>query len=220
MNCYVYRRDAMYDKDSSVVQKTLNFDLPLKRGRDKEYKIPPGASVFTCGTSDFFLNEADEWRIDAWNMIKHRIDLTFEIITKRIDRFHVNLPSDWGEGYENVCIGCTAENQDMADYRLPIFLNAPIRHRFIICEPLLEKVDLGRYLSSDLIENVVIGGESGNEGRVCDYAWVLSIRDQCIESHVPFYFKQTGTHFKKGSKVYTIERKKQHSQARKANINT
>ena len=120
-NCYVYRTDSRYGKDSSIVTKTANFDLPIRRGRNKEYKLKPGYDVFTCGTSDFFLEEADDWRKDAWSMIKARPDLDFLIITKRIHRFTINLPADWGEGYENVSIGCTMENQEMADYRM-VFL--------------------------------------------------------------------------------------------------
>jgi len=51
-------------------------------------------------------------------MIKRRPDLEFLILTKRIDRFPVSLPDDWGDGYENVNIGCTVETQSLADYRL------------------------------------------------------------------------------------------------------
>ena len=217
-NCYVYRRDSQFGKDSSAVSQTANFDLPARKNRKQEYRLPAGEEIFTCGTSDFFLAEADDWRADAWRFIKQRPDLTFWIITKRIDRFMARLPADWGEGYANAHIGCTAENQDRADYRLPIFLRMPIRHRFIICEPLLEAVDLGPYLLADQIEQVIAGGESGPDGRLCRYDWVLSLREQCAARQIAFRFKQTGTHFQKGDKQYTIPRKKQMSQAHKAGI--
>ena len=68
-----------------------------------------------------FCEEADEWRPEAWKMIRERDDLHFVIITKRIHRFQVGLPKDWEEGYDNVTICCTCENQNMADYRLPFF---------------------------------------------------------------------------------------------------
>ncbi len=141
-NCYVYRQDSKFEKDSSIVKKTNNFNLPIKRTRSKEYKIPSGDMVYTCFTSDFLLEVADDWRIDAWRMIAERRDLKFLFITKRIHRFHVSLPDDWGDGYENVAVGCTVENQERADYRLPIFLNLPIKHRLIICEPLLTDINL------------------------------------------------------------------------------
>lgn len=217
LNCYVYRTDAKYDKDSSVIAQTNNFNLPVKKNREKQYKIANDI-VYTCFTSDFLLEEADEWRIEAWKMIKLRSDLNFLFITKRIDRFLSNLPCDWGDGYDNVIVGCTCENQDRADYRLSIFLSLPIKHRIIICEPLLENLDLTNYLSNK-IERVVVGGESGSKARICDYSWVLNIREQCQNFGVSFWFKQTGARFRKDGKVYYISRKLQHHQARKANIN-
>ena len=48
---------------------------------------------------------------------------------------------DWGMGYENVTVCCTMENQRRADERLPMFLELPIRHKQIICEPLLGPID-------------------------------------------------------------------------------
>ena len=96
-NCYVYRRDAEFGKDSSIVTRTSSFDMPIKRNRKGEYKLQPdGESVYTCMTSDFFLDEADEWREEAWDIIRRRSDLHFVIITKRIHRFEVELPGDWG----------------------------------------------------------------------------------------------------------------------------
>ena len=83
------------------------FDLPLKKKRDGNFRLQQKGDVFTCGTSDFFLEEADEWRTEAWSMIRQRQDLSFLIITKRIHRFYEKLPPDWGEGYPNVKIGCT-----------------------------------------------------------------------------------------------------------------
>lgn len=77
-NCYVYRRDAEFGRDSSVVTQTANFSLPIKCSRRGEYKLKPdGESIYTCMTSDFFLEEADQWRPEAWNMIRLRGDLHF-----------------------------------------------------------------------------------------------------------------------------------------------
>lgn len=216
-NCYVYRTDSKYDKDSSIITKTRNFDLPIKKDRKGDYKIPSGELVYTCFTSDFFLEEADEWRKEAWKIMKKRSDLNFLIITKRIDRFKATLPDDWGSGYDNVIIGCTTENQDRADYRLPIFKEAFIKHKIIICEPLLGPINLSKFLDND-IEQVLVGGESGNEARICDYSWILNIRNQCIEKRINFYFKQTGARFLKDGKLYKIARKDQHRMARKAGI--
>lgn len=216
-NCYVYRRDSQFEKDSSLVCKTQNFDLPIKRKKNGEYKLKAGEIVNTCFTSDFFVEEADKWRNKAFEMIKLRSDLKFFIITKRIDRFISCIPSDWGNGYDNVLIACTVENQEMADYRLPIYINAPIKHKAIICSPLLGKIDLSSYLN-DKIELVSVGGESGINARICNYDYVLDIRNQCMGKNINFNFHQTGAFLKKDKKIYRILRKFQHSQAKKANI--
>ena len=219
-NCYVYRRDAEFGKDSSIVTKTAMFDLPLKRNRKKEYKLQPESEpVSTCMTSDFFIEDADEWRPSVWQMIRLRSDLNFVIITKRIDRFQTCIPNDWKDGYENVTILCTCENQVQADYRLPIFLSLPIKHKCIIHEPMLETIFIEPYLKSGQIEQVICGGESGEHARLCDFAWILSTRQQCINHNVSFYFKQTGALFKKENKIYKIKRKHQMTQAEKAGIN-
>jgi protein gp37 len=210
--------DTRHDKDASAVTKNSNFNLPIKKTRNGAYKLIPGETIYTCFTSDFFLDEADEWRIDAWQMIRLRKDLNFLIITKRIDRFKVNLPDDWGEGWENVIIYSTCENQERADFRLPILTSLPIKHKGICCEPLVGAVDISKWLNAG-IEEVVVGGESGNEARICNYDWVLNIRNQCAEKKVPFYFKQTGAKFLKAGKLYNVKRHYQHSQARKAGIN-
>lgn len=217
--CYVYRQDEMYgsEKSSSKVTKNADFSLPVKRKRDKTYKIASGTIVFTCFTSDFLVEGADEWRDEAWAMIKERGDCMFFFFTKRIDRLRECLPSDWGAGYDNVIVGCTVENQDRADYRLPIFRNLPIKHKAIIVAPMLERVDLSDYLDGT-IEEVSVSGESGMDARVCNYDWVLDVRRQCVERDIPFSFHQTGARLIKNGRLYRIPRRFQIAQARKANI--
>ncbi|MFR1841753.1 MAG: DUF5131 family protein [Oscillospiraceae bacterium] len=218
-NCYVYRTDSRYGKDSGKVEKTSNFDMPLNIDRSGEWKLQnDGFAVATCLTSDFFIDEADQWRSDIWQIIKRRRDLDFFIITKRIHRFYERLPEDWGNGYDNVIIGCTCECQRTADFRLPIFLEAPIKHKVIICAPLIEEINLSEYLN-ERIEQVSAGGESGENARICKYEWILSIREQCIEKNVDFHFHQTGAKLMKDGVLYRIPRKYQHLQARKAGIN-
>ena len=192
--------------------------FPIQRKRNNTYKIPPGNLVYTCFTSDFLIEEADEWREEAWQMMRERQDLHFLFITKRIDRLKECLPSDWGEGYENVTVCCTMENQDRVDYRLPIYKAAPIKHKIIICEPLLTEIDFRGELGP-WVEQIVVGGESGKEARICNYEWVLDIRRQSVENKINFWFKQTGYRLLKEGHEYFIARRFQHSQARKAGIN-
>lgn len=217
--CYVYRGDARRDVDSSIVTKTKNFDLPVRRKRNGEFKISSGTLVYTCFTSDFFVEDADQWRAEAWEMIRQRSDLHFMMITKRIDRLANCLPADWGDGYDHVTICCTVENQVYADYRLPIYKSAPIKHKIIVCEPLLERIDLSAYSISEWIEQVVAGGESGYDVRPCNFDWVMELRKICVENKVSFWFKQTGSKFIRDGKLYNVKRQFQHSQARKAGIN-
>ena len=217
VNCYVYRTDGKHGIDSSVVVKTKSFGLPVQKKRDGSYKIGAGEMVYTCFSSDFFVEDADEWRGEAWEMIRSRPDLRFLMITKRIDRLQAVVPDDWGEGYDNVTICCTMENQERADYRLPIYRAAPVKHKIIVCEPLLSAVDLSPYLGA-WVEQVIVGGESGREARTCHYDWVLSIRRQCVEHGISFRFRQTGARLLKDGQLYRIRRQFQHSQARKAGI--
>lgn len=216
-HCYVYRQDAHHAKDSREVTKTSAFNLPVRRSRDGRFKIPAGETIYTCFTSDFLVEQADPWRAEAWAMMRLRHDLRFFFITKRIDRLSEVLPPDWGEGYENVAIGCTVENQEMADYRLPKLLEVPIRHKLIVCAPLLGSLDIAAYLLP-AIEEVSAGGESGTEARACDFAWVTNIRRQCVEADIPFYFHQTGARLVKDGRLYRIRREYQHAQARKAAV--
>ena len=218
LNCYVYRIDSSFGKDPEIVAKTKDFLLPLMRGKSGSFKIPPLARVYTCLSSDFFLEAADPWRPQAWQIIKARPDLQFCIITKRIHRFFEGLPPDWGGGYENVAIISTCENQKRADFRLPILLEAPIKKRGITCEPLLEKIDISKYLASGKISRVIAGGESGPNARVCRHEWVESLLEQCKAANVSFSFKQTGAKYFYGGKIYNIPRGKQHSQALKSGL--
>ena len=216
-NCYVYRRDESIGKDASIVSKTGDHNLPLKKDRRGNYKLQAADGVvYTCMTSDFFLDEADGWRQECWDMIRARRDLEFFIITKRIDRFKDCIPPDWNDGWDNVTVCCTCENQDRADFRLPIFLDLPIKHREIISEPMLEEIDIKKYLETGLIEHVTCGGESGFNARPCDFGWIKKVRLDCVRCGVSFYFKQTGAVFIKDGKTYRIERKDQMAQAKKS----
>ena len=220
-NCYVYRIDRLAGRQSDIVHRNSDFDMPLKRMRNGDYKMRSGDTVYTCLSSDFFLEDADVWRHEAWEIIAARPDLNFVIITKRIRRFYEQLPNDWGSGYDHVTIACTCENQVRADERLPVFLELPIKHKTIICEPLLGRIELLPYLEGGRIESVIAGGESGDfiEARPCDFDWILGIRDACIMTGTSFTFKQTGSKFVKDHKIYKIERKDQHTQAKRAKIN-
>ncbi|MDO4319545.1 MAG: DUF5131 family protein [Bacteroidales bacterium] len=220
-HCYVYREDAAFGTTVSTaeVRRTAAFDMPLRRDRHRQLKYPSGTEFALCFTSDLLIEEADQWRDRIWDIVRQRSDCTFFFFTKRIERLACCLPSDWGDGYEHVAVGCTVENQDRADYRLPIFLSLPIRHRLIIVAPMLERIDLGAYLDRSLVEEVSVGGESGKYARPLDFDWVLDMHRQCADAGVPFNFHQTGSYLIKDGRQYHIPRNLQHEQARKACLN-
>ena len=80
------------------------------------------------------------------------------------------------------------EIQRRADDRIPAFLKLPVRHKGILCEPLLEKLVLDAYLKTGEIAQVLCGGEQGADARVCDFAWVLELMNQCVNCGVAFRF--------------------------------
>ena len=200
-NCYFYGPNAKRYGQNTIVQ-TKDFDKPLQTDKKGTYRIASGKIVATCFDTDFFLPEADQWRGEAWAMIKARSDLDFLILTKRIDNFEAALPEDWDDGYDNVNLGCTVETQAIADERLPLFLSYPIKRRFIACSPLLTPIDLSKYLKG--IEHVTVNGETARDARLCDYDWVLDLRHQCADAGVTFWFKTTGSLFQKDGIVKKI----------------
>ena len=219
-HCYVFREDAARGAavPTTEVRRTTMFKLPLRKDRKKNLKFPSGTLFWLCYTSDLLIEEADAWRDEIWDIIRKRSDCHFVFFTKRIDRFKECLPPDWGEGWNNVTVGLSVENQSRANQRIPIFLKVPIKHRYIVVAPMLEKVDLTAWLDPTLIEKVTAGGESGKYARPIDFNWVLDLRDQCIESKIPFAFHQTGSYLIKDGRQYHIPREHQHEQARRANV--
>lgn len=215
-HCYIHKGDFKRGIDTNKIIKTDNFYAPAAKNQSGGYRIKSGQTVYLCFSTDFLIEEADSWRAECWQMIRERSDLHFLFLTKRIERFSACVPADWNGGYDNVTVGCTVENQDRADYRLSIFKDLPVKHKNIICQPLLERIDLAPYLEG--IELVVVGGESDRNARPLDYGWVLAIREQCMARHVPFQFRQCGTHFIKDGRTYTLRVRDLCAQARKAKI--
>lgn len=214
--CYIHKGDAKRGVDTGSIVKLDGFDAPVKRNKNGEYRMKGGQLVYLCFSTDFLIEEADPWRAQCWEMIKQRPDLRFLFLTKRIERFMRCIPDDWNDGYENVTVGCTVENQKRADERLKLFSTLPIKHKNIICQPLLEEINIEPYL--DGVELVVVGGESDRDARPLHFDWVLSIREQCIRKGVHFEFRQCGTHFIKDGKEYKLSVRELCSQARKAGI--
>lgn len=217
--CYIHKGDARRGVDTNMIIRSERFDAPLEKKANGDWKMKSGQIVYVCFSSDFFVEDANPWRPEAWQIIRQRPDLHFLFLTKHIERFTVGLPEDWGNGYPNVTIGCTVENQQRADERLTLFSTLPIVHKNIICQPMLEAIQLEDWLKSGEIELVVAGGESDRCARPLDYAWIVDLHDQCQRQNTHFEFRQCGTHFIKDGKCYTLPYKELCRQARKADIN-
>ncbi|MBO7674483.1 MAG: DUF5131 family protein [Atopobiaceae bacterium] len=219
-HCYVYYLDAMRGKSGADVYKTkTGFKYPLSKDRSGRYKIQSGEMISVCMTSDFFLEEADEWRDEAWGMMCARSDVVFLLLTKRPERIRECLPEDWGDGWDNVFLNVTCENQRRADERIPLLLDLPFKHKGVQCAPLLGPVSIATYLDGGQIEQVACGGENYGGRRPCDFDWVRTLRDECVERDITFCFMETGTTFIKDGKTYNIRSKQlQNEQAFKSGM--
>ena len=200
-------RIAMYTIPEVYKTKT-GFRYPLSKDRKKQYKIQSGEMLSVCMTSDFFLEEADEWRDEAWNIMRERCDVVFLLLTKRPERIRKCLPEDWGDGWENIFLNVTCETQRRADERLPLLLELPFKHKGVYCAPLLEAITIGKYLDSGQIEQVACGGENYGGARPCDFDWIKALREECASRDITFCFMETGTTFIKDGGEYKNESKR------------
>ncbi len=149
--------------------------------------------VFVNSMSDVFHSDIpDDYLRDMFAVMILASWHTFQVLTKRpgrAARFLERNPDilDGAELPSHIWIGTSIENQDVA-YRANHLRDVPARIRFLSCEPLLGplRIDL-----TD-IHWVIAGGESGPQRRPMKEEWALQIRDLCLESRVPFFFKQWG----------------------------
>lgn len=196
--CYMFRDLNHYKQFdpkgyTRVSDKTFYQALKWKDSR----------RIFTCSWSDFFLEAADADRPDAWRVIKDTPWHTWLILTKRPERILDNLPSDWGNGYPNVWIGVTAENQLRLIERLDILANVPCSVKFISVEPILGAIDLfDKAVKTKSIDWIIIGGETGNNTgkyryRPSELDWYKGLALQSQAFGIPVFVKQLGTHLAK-----------------------
>lgn len=161
--------------------------------------------VFCASLADVFEDrpEVVGWRSELFELIRATPNLVWLLLTKRPE----NVMSMAGSIPYNVWLGTSVENQATADERVPHLLGCPAALRFVSVEPLLGPVDferggwsLLRRLESPRrkvhwergVDWIIVGGESGPKARPMHPQWARSIRDQCREAGVPFFFKQWG----------------------------
>lgn len=195
-HCYMYFLDKSRNiTDSNVIKPTKQLEKPpvLARDRHKNYKIKSGERIRVNMTSDTFIAEADPWRGSMWETIRKRPDVIFWLLTKRPARIKDNLPADWGNGYDNVALNITCENQEMFDIRWPFFKKVPAKHKGLCLAPLLSPINIEPALMSGQIGLVECGGENYENPRPIDIAWVEDLSNQCSNYGINFCWYESGT---------------------------
>ncbi|MBQ8288186.1 MAG: DUF5131 family protein, partial [Clostridia bacterium] len=126
------------------------------------------------------------------------------LLTKRAQRIARCLPSDWGDGWDNVSFSVSCENQERLEQRIPYLLEIPAKHRWVSLKPFIGEVDIAPYLATGKIETVLAGGENYLGSRPLHYEWVKKVHDACKQYGVQLIFGQTGNVFVMNGKEYKI----------------
>lgn len=194
--CYMYRESLNSTRyEPKTVRKTKTvFNLPLK--------LKEPSKIFTSSLTDFFHEAIDEYRHEAWDIIRKCPQHTFQILTKRPERVIEHLPEDWGNGWDNVWIG-TSVGSNKSRHRIEELVKIPAQIRFVSFEPLHGEIDLNFDVSTLIkIHWAIIGGESGNENgmyryRPCELSWIENMVKDLKTVGVSVFVKQLGTYLAK-----------------------
>lgn len=210
------RRGGGWHGNTVFVETQLNKPLHWKKPR----------MIFVCSMGDLFHESVPfEWVDKVMAVVALCYQHTFQFLTKRPERmaeYMLNGGDRWGRMdeikkalremkrptlaaacwyFDNLWLGVTAENQEMADKRIPILLDIPAAVRFVSVEPMLEGINLDAYMgrqygicnavySYSYLDQVIIGCESGSGRRPCKVEWIQSAVDQCAAAGVPVFVKQ------------------------------
>jgi protein gp37 len=146
--------------------------------------------VFCASLADVFDNKApDGARDDLFELIRKTSSLDWLLLTKRPQNIRKMLPSDWADGYPNVWLGTTAEDQPWYDRRWSILRKIPAAVHFISYEPALGPLNIAGHWDHRP-DWIICGGESGGQARYMDPQWAYGLRDQCRRLDVAFFMKQ------------------------------
>jgi protein gp37 len=177
-----------------VVRSKTTFRDPLTWP-----KVP--TLCFTCSWSDWLIEEADPWRDEAYDVIRRTPWVTYQILTKRIERAAGRVPDP---PLANIWLGVSVESQKTLR-RIELLRHSSATLDFISFEPVLEdleKIDLRG------IDWAIIGGESGPNARRCDITWIRHLVQQCRESGVAVFIKQLGAKPRDGETLIRLKDRK------------
>jgi protein gp37 len=201
-NCYAKRMSARlsgrygYPADDPF-RPTIHPDKLDHPMRWKKSRM-----IFVCSMSDLFVDTGPD---GSWPFIDHVLRTcndcpqhVFLLLTKRIEAawYYFNSPVYQGDYKrsrllgKNIWLGVTAENQERYDERWTIAASIPAAVHFVSGEPLLDPIDTTTHERKP--DWFILGGESGPGARPMHSDWARSLRDQCVASGVPFFFKQWG----------------------------
>lgn len=178
-HCYAERDMTRYGKDFNIVTRAKDgtFFAPLKWKEPKR--------IFTCSWSDFFIEEADAWRGEAWNVVMETPRHTYLVLTKRTERIGKSK-LEWPK---HIWLGASVETTRQYG-RIDHLREIPAHVRFLSMEPLLAET---RNTNLEGIHWVIVGTESGSGARFTDLNWIRRIRDKCFDEGVAFFLKQLTT---------------------------
>jgi len=211
VHCYAYElhqrrynawKDGRYPTAPEQYHEPFNKIQLLPQRIEEPFHWRKPCKIFVNSMSDLFHEQVpDEYIELIIEVMEACPQHIFQVLTKRSERM-TKFFWKWLEDRQrlfpqNLWLGVTAENQKQAEAHIPLLLQVPASVCWVSIEPLLEPVDLQRWLYSGKdclwpLDWVVVGGESGSGRRPCDPDWVRQIRDQCLDAKVPFLFKQWG----------------------------
>lgn len=200
VNCYAETLSKRYGNDVWGKGGKRRFfgdkhwEEPLKWNRKAESE-GVRRRVFCGSMMDVFEDRPDleEPRARLWRLIHDTPHLDWLLLTKRPENvpelaaqfMRIGLPL-------NVWLGTSVEDQRRADERIPALLELPAAVHFLSCEPLLGPVNIEAWNAPGDLDWVIVGGESGPKARPMHPEWARSLRDQCFEAGIAFFFKQWG----------------------------
>ena len=214
-NCYAAALDKRtggdyWGKDLPRRTSVGNWHKPVI-WNNKAEKACVRRKVFCASMADVFDNRVPiEWRVDLFNLIKSTPYLDWIILTKRIGNVKKMLPDDWGDGYQNVWLLITVVNQQEYHRDFMKLAAIPAYQRGLSIEPQLGPINLSlmgtmpKSISGSAdklvycyIDWVITGAESGHGNRQYLEYWARSLRDQCADFGVAFFYKQNVINGKK-----------------------
>lgn len=176
-------------------------------------KLKKPSRIFVNSMSDLFHEGVTpEMHGDIFNVMARAPQHIYQILTKRpkemlsvmktgaeldlAKKFMGEFKQPWPPS--NWWFGVSVEDQKTAEERIPLLLQTPAAVRWVSYEPALGPVDFTEWTCADVatspssLDWIVCGGESGTGARPMHPDWARSVRDQCVEAGVPFFFKQWG----------------------------